>query len=93
MSNRNHRIYVDSTTNLPKRVAQHKLKRYPDAFTGRYNFYRLVWFEACRDRDEAERREAEIKGWRRARKVALIQEKNPNWHDLSATWTDLLLGD
>jgi putative endonuclease len=85
MSNRNHRIYVGSTTNLSARVAQHKRKFHPGAFTSRYNFYRLVWFEAAVDREAAERREAEIKGWTRAKKVALIQGTNPNWRDLSAT--------
>ena len=90
MSNRAHRIYVGSTTNLPLRVTQHKLKLHPSAFTARYNFYRLVWYETVDDLQAARLRELEIKGWLRAKKVALIQSKNPNWVDLSATWTDLL---
>ena len=90
MSNRNHRIYVGSTVDLPLRVAQHKLKVYPASFTARYNFYRLVWFEAVEDWSAAERREAQIKRWTRARKVALIQAANPNWRDLSASWDDWL---
>jgi putative endonuclease len=90
MSNRKHRIYVGATTKLPSRVAEHKLKRYPSGFTARYNFDRLVWFEALPDFKAAELREQQIKGWTRAKKVALIQAENPNWLDLSESWTDLL---
>ena len=91
MSNRHRRIYVGSTVNLPIRVAQHKRKHFPNAFTARYQFYRLVWFEACATLVAALSREKQIKGWVRAKKVALIQAKNPNWKDLSATWGELLM--
>jgi putative endonuclease len=93
MSNRTHRIYVGSTTNLPARVAQHKRKRYPNSFTARYHFYRLVWFEAAANPAAAEAREKQIKGWTRAKKVALIQAENRNWRDLSASWTELLMAE
>jgi putative endonuclease len=90
MSNRNHRIYVGCAVDLPLRVAQHKLKAYPESFTARYHFYRLVWFETVENMPAAERREAQIKGWTRAKKVALIQAANPNWKDLGADWNQWL---
>ena len=90
MSNKSHRLYAGVAVNLPKRVMQHKQKTYPNGFTARYNFDRLVWFEAVASLAAAARRERQIKSWRRDRKVALIQEKNPNWLDLSETWTQLL---
>ncbi|HEX9162651.1 MAG TPA: GIY-YIG nuclease family protein [Thermoanaerobaculia bacterium] len=93
MSNRAHRIYVGSTVDLPARVAEHKRKKYPHAFTAHYNFYRLVWFEVVTDLDHARRREMQIKRWTRVKKVALVQAKNRWWRDLSATWTDLLRAD
>ncbi|HEX7422136.1 MAG TPA: GIY-YIG nuclease family protein [Thermoanaerobaculia bacterium] len=90
MSNKSHRIYVGSTTNLPTRVAEHRMKRYPSGFTARYKFDRLVWFDAAAAFDAALLREKQIKGWTRAKKVALIQENNADWRDLSASWTELL---
>ena len=90
MSNKSHRIYVGATTDLPGRVAEHRLKRYPSAFTARYKYDRLVWCEFAADFSAALLREKQIKGWTRAKKVALIQEKNSDWRDLSASWTELL---
>ena len=79
-------IYTGVTSDLVMRVSQHKAHYFPDSFTARYDVNRLVWFE---DHDAAEtaiRREKQIKEWRRAWKVELIQEFNPNWHDL---WNDI----
>lgn len=84
VSNKTHRIYVGCTGNLLRRFHEHKAKIYPNAFTARYNFDRLVWFEIVDGKEAAETRERKIKHWPRAKKVALIQEKNPNWLDLSA---------
>ncbi len=83
VSNKSHRLYVGWTTDLLTRVHQHKTKSYPNAFTARYNFDRLVWFEVVDGEEAALKREKQIKHWPRARKVALIQEKNPNWLDLT----------
>jgi putative endonuclease len=91
MSNKSHRLYVGSTTNLPRRVAEHKMKRFPSGFTARYNFDRLVWFEVVADLACASEQERKIKRWLRRRKVALIQESNPNWLDLSLQWSELLM--
>ena len=83
MSNKSHRLYVGSTIDLVSRVNQHKTKVYPNGFTARYNFDRLVWFEVTPDEPTARRREKSMKKWPRARKVEVIQEKNPNWLDLT----------
>jgi putative endonuclease len=83
ISNKSHRIYVGWTTDLLARFHEHRNKLYPSAFTARYNFDRLVWFVRFDDVDVAMRHERRMKSWPRARKVALIQETNPNWLDLS----------
>lgn len=83
MSNKSHRLYVGSTTDLFRRVGQHRRKTYPNGFTARYVFDRLVWFEFLENVSLARAREKAIKGWLRARKVALIQQTNPNWLDLT----------
>jgi putative endonuclease len=89
ISNKSHTIYVGSTVDLLLRVRQHREKRFRKAFTARYHFMRLVYFEVLLDAAAAEAREMEIKGWTRARKVALIQEKNPRLMDLTSRSTDL----
>jgi putative endonuclease len=88
VSNKSHRLYTGSTTNLMDRARQHRDKTYPNSFTARYRFDRLVYFEVLPDIGAARRRERQLKGWNRAKKVALIQAKNPNWLDLSLAWND-----
>jgi putative endonuclease len=89
MSNQSHTLYVGSTEDLLERVREHKLKLFKNAFTARYHFNRLVYFEVVAGRAAAEAREHQIKGWRRSKKVALIQAMNPNWLDLSPALSDL----
>ena len=89
MSNQSHTLYVGSTVDLLLRVQQHKNKRFKKAFTARYHFNRLVYFEVLTDGVTAEAREMEIKGWTRAKKVALIQSANPSWLDLTPRLSDL----
>ena len=55
-------------------------------FTAKYNCDRLVWFERHQDVVRAIAREKELKGWRRAKKIALIESINPVWTDLSRDW-------
>ena len=62
---------------------QHKLV---PGFTSKYNINRLVYYEDFRDIRAAIRREKQIKGWVRAKKVALIVARNPTWRDLSEDW-------
>ncbi len=78
-------LYIGVTGDLRKRVFQHKWKEH-DGFTARYNCDRLVWFERHQDVRRAIAREKELKGWRREKKVALIEALNPTWADLSRDW-------
>jgi putative endonuclease len=79
-------LYVGVTNDLARRIYQHKTKTHPDSFTARYNIDRLVYFETFGDVRDAIAREKEIKGWRRSKKVALIESQNPTWKDLSLDW-------
>jgi putative endonuclease len=73
------------TGNLVKRVFEHKTKEF-DGFTATYNCNRLVWFERFEDPRNAIRREKQLKGWKRAKKISLIAKENPAWIDLSEQW-------
>jgi putative endonuclease len=88
MASRSHTLYVGVTGNLQERVFQHKWREH-DGFTARYNCDRLVWFEAYQEVQRAIAREKELKGWRREKKIALIEAGNPTWEDLSRKWYDL----
>jgi len=79
-------LYTGITNHLPRRVSEHKENKMP-AFTQKYSLTRLVWFELYGTALSAIAREKEIKSWRRSKKVALIQTKNPTWRDLSASIT------
>jgi putative endonuclease len=66
-------------------VYEHKNKLVP-GFTKKYNIDRLVCFEETNDIEAAIAREKQIKGWLRKKKIALIENINPNWEDLSRDW-------
>jgi putative endonuclease len=85
MTNISRTLYIGMTNNLERRVWQHKEKSIP-GFTHRYNLTMLVYFESYPEPRVAFERERELKGWLRARKLALIEEMNPDWLDLSARW-------
>jgi putative endonuclease len=87
MASRSHTLYIGITSDLQKRVFQHKWKEH-DGFTARYNCDRLVWFESHDEVAKAIAREKTLKGWKRARKIALIEFVNPAWIDLSREWYD-----
>jgi putative endonuclease len=87
MTNASRTLYVGMTNNLERRVYEHKHKLVP-GFTSRYNITRLVHAEKYPDPRSAIAREKEIKGWRRSRKIELIEESNPGWKDLSQGWYD-----
>ena len=74
-------LYVGMTDDLIRRIWEHKNKLVP-GFTARYGVDRLVWFEAHQTRESAWRREKQIKEWRRAWKIQLIEKDNPHWIDL-----------
>src|SRR5712692_2983537 len=90
ISNANQTLYIGMTVDLVRRMIQHKNGTFRNNFTRRYNFDRLVYFEESTDRAAAARREKQLKGWTRARKVALITAMNPEWQDLSSKWDDPL---
>ncbi len=85
MANKSGTLYTGVTNNLERRVWEHKNKIVP-GFTANYNIDRLLFFEETTDVQAAIAREKQIKGWVRKKKVALIEEGNPNWEDLSADW-------
>jgi len=85
---RSHVLYTGITGKLARRVFQHKNKLVP-GFTSRYSLTRLVYYERFVYPDTAIAREKEIKGWRRSKKIRLIEALNPHWHDLADSWTDV----
>ncbi|PKD44615.1 GIY-YIG nuclease family protein [Rhodohalobacter barkolensis] len=74
-------IYTGMTNDLAVRIYQHKQKLVP-GFSKKYNLNKLVWFEEHRTPQDAIDREKQIKGWKRYKKIALIEEMNPQWMDL-----------
>ncbi len=85
LTNHSRTLYVGVTSDLEKRVSQHKQKLVP-GFTARYNIDRLVCYETSSDIGAAIAREKQIKGWLRSKKIALIESMNPHWDDLSEGW-------
>jgi putative endonuclease len=85
MASRSHTLYTGVTRDLTRRVSEHKQKLVP-GFTSRYNINRLVYYEDFSDIRSAIQREKEIKAWRRSKKVALIESRNPVWLGLSDQW-------
>ena len=86
-ASRNGVLYVGMTNDLERRVAQHKAKALP-GFTAKYNADRLVFFEAFPSALQAIAAEKKLKGWRREKKIKLIESVNPTWRDLSEDRTD-----
>ena len=78
-------LYTGITGSLTRRVWQHKNKLTP-GFTSRYNLTRLVYHECFVYPAAAIAREKEIKGWRRSKKIKLIESMNPRWEDLARDW-------
>ncbi len=90
LTNQNNTVlYTGVTSQLARRVHEHKRKLYPRSFTSRYNTDKLVYFESYPRIEEAINREKKIKGGSRAKKIALIESLNPEWKDLY----DSILGD
>ncbi len=85
VASRSHTLYIGVTGNLLKRVFEHK-QRVHAGFSAKYNCNRLVWFERFTGPKSAIAREKQLKGWVRAKKIALIEKINPTWSDLSVGW-------
>lgn len=80
-SQRNGTLYVGVTNGLARRVEEHRSGAVP-GFTAKHGLKRLVWYEAHDDVLAAIEREKVLKKWRRAWKIALIEQANPEWNDL-----------
>jgi putative endonuclease len=81
-------LYCGMTNNLQRRMSEHRLKTNPKSFASRYSVNRLVWSECFPTALDAIACETRIKGLTRAKKDAMIKERNPNWQDLSEEWYD-----
>ena len=80
-SKRNGTLYIGVTSDLVKRVWEHKNSMVA-GFTKRYNVHQLVWYEIYENMESAILREKRLKDWKRSWKLNLIESKNPDWHDL-----------
>ena len=86
MANKNNNVlYIGVTSNLEKRVFQHKSKIYK-GFMEKYNCNKLVYFEVFTDINQAISREKQLKKGNRKRKNDLVNSMNPKWKDLSEGW-------
>ena len=78
-------LYIGVTGNLNKRAFEHKFHRI-EGFTDQYDVERLLYRESFDDVHKAIAREKQLKGWRRSKKIALIESVNPHWLDLAREW-------
>ena len=78
-------LYVGMTSKLHARVFEHKFHRL-EGFTDKYDVERLLYWESFDDVHKAIAREKQLKGWRRSKKIALIEFANPHWLDLAHEW-------
>src|SRR5690348_2956825 len=85
MASRSRVLYTGVTNDLARRVNEHK-RGVNAGFTSRYRVTRLVHFEEFADIRDAIAREKAIEGWKRSRKIRLIEEHNPTWEDLARDW-------
>ncbi len=75
-------LYIGITNNLVRRCYEHKHKIIK-GFTEKYNVNKLVYFDTTNDINEAIKREKQLKGWTRSKKINLVESINPMWNDLS----------
>lgn len=80
-SKRNGTLYIGVTSDLPKRIYEHK-NHLAEGFTKQYDVSILVWYELHENVIEAIIKEKQLKKWKREWKIRLIEEGNPNWNDL-----------
>lgn len=80
-SSRNGTLYIGVTSDLVRRVWEHKNNVVP-SFTEKYGVHSLVWYEQHETMETAIKREKDIKEWKRAWKLKLIEDANPEWEDL-----------
>jgi len=85
LTSRTGTLYVGITGYIDRRISQHKMDSI-EGFTQKYKVHRLVYYETFDYVLNAIRREKQLKGWRREKKIALIEKVNPRWQDLSEHW-------
>jgi putative endonuclease len=78
-------LYIGMCNNIGRRVSEHKSAQF-EGFARKYHCDRLVYFESFEDVRKAIDREKQLKGWRREKKVGLIERLNPRWQDLAEKW-------
>lgn len=78
-------LYTGFCNDLERRMREHK-SGLIKGFTQQYNCKKLVWFEYAFNPESSIAREKQIKGWKREKKIALIEEMNPTWEDLAKDW-------
>jgi putative endonuclease len=84
LASKSRELYIGVTNNLTRRLAEHRAGVDPDDHCYRHEIIRLVHVERTTDVLEAIRREKQLKGWRRMRKIDLIESVNPKWLDLAS---------
>jgi putative endonuclease len=84
-ASRSRTLYIGVTSNIEHRISEHREKKH-QGFSATYNCNRLVWLERFTNPTTAIAREKQLKGWTRAKKIALIEQTNPSWQDLSEGW-------
>ena len=84
-SEKNGTLYIGVTSNLVKRIYEHKNK-FVEGFTQKYNVDKLVYYELTENVESAISREKQLKRWHRDWKINLIKEMNPEFKDLSEDW-------
>jgi len=82
-------IYVGATSDIKRRIFQHKIKFYPKSFSAQYNCYHLMYYEIFNTWNEALEREKQLKAGNRKRKEKLINSKNAEWEDLAGSFAAL----
>jgi putative endonuclease len=85
MSSRSGTLYIGVTNSVYRRALQHKAGKV-EGFASQYGCTRLVYYEGFDDVHKAIGREKQLKGWTRAKKITLIETKNPRWEDLAEKW-------
>ncbi len=85
LTSRSGTLYIGITGFFEKRIHQHKYDSI-EGFTKKYQCHRLVYYESFQDVEIAISREKQLKGWRREKKIGLIEKLNPRWQDLAETW-------
>ena len=85
MTNTSKTLYIGVTNDLQRRIYEHKNKLI-EGFTRRYNITKLVYYESTNSIEAAIKREKQLKNWKRAWKIELIESVNKGWDDLSEEW-------